>query len=82
MGDGERIGRIPEVDLPVGLEVRGRLAVGHDEEYRLRGGVATEVTIGEQQGVMQVGALVVCRVEAGELLDIEHLGVAPEPDEL
>jgi hypothetical protein len=74
--------RVGEVDLTVGLEVRGRLAVRDDEQHRLRVRVLAEVPVGEQQGVVQVGALRPHRVEGGELLDLHHLGVPAEPDQL
>ena len=78
----QRVRRVVEVDLAVGLEVRGRLAVGDDQQHRLGVGVLAEVPVGEQQRVVQVGALVPHRVERGELLDVHHLGVPAEADQL
>jgi hypothetical protein len=62
--------------------VRGRLAVGDDQQHRLRSRVLAEVPVGQEQGVVQVGALVPHRVERGELLDLHHLGMAAEADQL
>ena len=44
--------------------------------------VLAEVPVGEQQGVVEVGALVPLGVEGGELLDVHHLGVPAEGDQL
>ncbi len=41
-----------------------------------------EVPVREQQGVVQVGALGVLRLQSGQLLDLDRLGVTPERDEL
>ena len=48
-------------------EVRGGLAVGHDQDDGLRVGVAAQVPGGQQQGVLQVGALDPLRLGLGEL---------------
>ena len=47
--DGERVGRVVEVDLAARLEVGRRLAVGDDQQHRLGVGVLAEVPVGEQQ---------------------------------
>ena len=82
VGDRQRVRRVGEPHLAVGLEVGGRLAVGDDEQHRLGVGVLAEEPVGEQQPVVEVGALVPARVEAGELLDLHHLGVPAEGDQL
>ena len=60
----------------------GGLAVGDDQQHRLGVGVLAEVAVGEQQRVVQVGALVPHRVERGELLDLHHPRRAAEADQL
>ena len=47
--DRQRVRRVGEVHLAVGLEVRRRLAVGDDQQHRLGVGVLAEVPVGEQQ---------------------------------
>ena len=66
----------------VRLEVRRRLAVGDDEQHGLRGGVAPEMPLGEQQSVVQVRALVPHGILRRQLLDLDHLGVPGERDQL
>ena len=82
VGDRQRVGWVLEVHLAVRLEVRGRLTVGDDQQYRLGARVLAEEAVGEEQRVVQVRALVPHRVEAGELLDVHDLGVATEADQL
>ncbi len=62
--------------------MRGGLAVGDDQHDRLGVGVAAEVPARQQQGVVQVGALLPHPLQRGELADVDGLGVAAEGDEL
>ena len=41
-----------------------------------------EMPVGQQQGMVQVGALVPHRIEPDQLLDLHHLGMPTERDEL
>ena len=59
--------------VPVAGQVRGRLAVGDDQHHRLGVGVAAQVAGGEQQRVLQVGALHPLRLGLGQL----HRGEPP-----
>jgi hypothetical protein len=62
--------------------VGGRLAVGDDQQHRLGAGVLAEEPVGQQQAVMEVGALVPPGVERGQLLDLHHACVPAEGDQL
>ena len=47
VGDGQRVGRILEVDLAARFEVGGGLAVGDDQQHRLGDRVLAEVPVGQ-----------------------------------
>ena len=83
-GDAEGLGfgRIPEPRFAVGHQAGGWLAVGHHEQDRLQGGVLAEKPPGQQQPVVQVGALLSQRGERREFVDLHRLGVSAELDQL
>ena len=83
-GQGQRLGlrRVAEDRLAVGFEVRGRLAVGDDQQHRRGVRVPAQVPAREQQRVVQVGALSHTPVEPGELARCPPLRVAAEGDQL
>ncbi|HYN56143.1 MAG TPA: hypothetical protein VES03_02980 [Motilibacterales bacterium] len=64
------MGRVVEQRSAVGLEVRGRLAVGHDQQDRLVGRVLAEPAVGQEQRVVQVGARDRLRLERCEPFDV------------
>ena len=84
--DGDRhgagVGRVGEMHITVGVEMCRRLTVGHDEQHGLRGGVAPEVPLSQQQRVVQVGALVPNGILRRQVLDVHHFGIPGERDQL
>ena len=60
----------------VGLQVRGRLAVGDHQHDRLGVGVPAQVPAGQQQRVVQVGALLPGALQPDQLAELDLPGVA------
>ena len=84
-GDGARVRRVVEERLgPVAvlLEMGRRLTVGDDEDHWLRVGMTPQVPAGEQQRVVQVGALLVHAFQAGELGRRDRAGMPAKSDDL
>ncbi|MBW0106233.1 transporter substrate-binding domain-containing protein [Pseudonocardia sp. KRD-291] len=79
--DRLRCRRVVEEGFAVGLQVRGRLAVGDDQDHRHRVRLPGQALPGQQQGVVQVRALHVDALQPDQLAELHRLGVPAERDD-
>ncbi len=86
VGDGPRMRWVIEEHrraIPVEvLQVSGRLTIGHHQHDGLRVGVPAQVTTRQRQRVMQVRALLVDTLQAGQFGGCHRPGVTAKGDDL